>query len=88
MSAPRLRFDELEAIAFAGIGEIEILLECAVPGEERCRGRAQSEVELPYDDLVEIAVVDPELLAIADDQLLERRFIGPSKFSRALETVA
>ena len=76
--------DELEAVARAGVGDVEVALERVVAGEQRRRARAQRRVLLAHDHLVEIAVVDPELRAVADDQLLERLLVRPAEPARAL----
>src|SRR6185369_1959017 len=71
------RLDEIEAIPPPPVGQLEIRLERAATREQRGRRRAQRTVELAHDDLIEIPIIDPQPLAVAYDELLERLFVGP-----------
>src|SRR4029078_11670720 len=68
-------------------GEIEVALEAAA-GEQRRRRRAERLAELPAADLVQIGVVDPDLLAVSDDRLLERLGVGEAEAVRTRELEA
>src|SRR6185436_11515310 len=58
----------LETVLRGQVGEIEVALERAA-GEQRGRCRTECLAELPRADLVQVGVVDPDLLAVADDRL-------------------
>src|SRR5690242_8931274 len=63
----------------------EVLFERIVAREQRRRRRPERRVELAHDHLVEVAVVDPDLVAVTDDQLVERLVVGPAKFAGTRE---
>ncbi len=75
----------MHAIALAGRDEREVLLERVVTSQQRGRRRAERGVELAHHHLVQVAVVDPYLLAVTDDQLFERFVVRPAELARAPE---
>src|SRR4051812_24509482 len=77
-----------EAVFRGQRAEIEIFLERAA-GQQRGRCRADRRVDLARARLVQVSVVDPDLLTVADDDLLERLLVdeaeavGPREFELA-----
>ena len=47
-------------------------------GQQHRRRRAEPRLERPHRDLLEIAIVEPDRLAVGDDRLLVRRRGTPS----------
>ena len=68
--------------------ERERLLHVVAAGQQRRRRRAQRLAQLAHRDLVQVLVVDPHLLAVADDQLLARLRIAPAKLPGTREREA
>src|SRR3954469_16606295 len=79
LAVARPRFPPLESALLPRLRELERLLDVARAGEERRRRRAERLGKLSHSDLVEIAVVDPDALAIAHDQLVHGLRIGPAE---------
>ena len=67
--------------------QIEFLVE-RTAREQRRRRRAERSAEFARARLVQVGVKDPDLLAIGDDELLERLRVGESKSIRARELEA
>src|SRR5689334_19489420 len=81
----RRRVDVFDAAVRAAGNERKVVLESVVAGEKRRRRRAERRIELAHDHLVQVAIVDPHLLAVADDQLIERLVVGPAEPAGTLE---
>src|SRR5258706_4220969 len=83
----RLRFQPFEAVLLAHFLQLERFLDVGGAGEQRRRGGAQHARNAPHGDLVQVGIVDPHTLAVADDDLL-RLDIGPAEAARAQEREA
>ena len=83
----RRRLDPVEAVLRRHGREVEVDLERAA-GQQRRRRRAERIRQLAGADLVQVGVVDPDLAAVGDDQLLERLRVGEAKAIRPRELEA
>src|SRR5688500_5698109 len=81
----RPRLQPFHAVAAARVAQLEGLLHVARAGEQRGGRGAERARELAHRHLVEVAVVDPYALAVADDQLVHRLGIGPAEAPGPLE---
>src|SRR5690349_18282792 len=79
----RLRhgLEPVEPFLVADSGKAVVLLDLVASCKERRRARAERPVEAAHRDLVEILVVEPDLLAIADDHLLLGFVVLPAEFA-------
>src|SRR5688572_19971060 len=82
------RLHPFQAVAAAALGELECLLDLGAARQQGRRGGAERSGQLAHSDLVQIAVVDPDPLAVADDELIVRLGIGPAELARPLENEA
>src|SRR5688572_28053267 len=85
LALARSCLEPLQAILRAGIRELERLFDVGGPGEQRRLRGAELIREFPHRYLVEIAVVNPHALAVADDELVDRLGVDPAEPARALK---
>src|SRR5271170_4653223 len=73
----------VEAVRRRKVAPLEGLLDVIATGEQRRRSRAQRLIVAALDHLVQVRVVDPHPLAVADQQLLIGLVDTPAKFAGA-----
>src|SRR5437870_9516661 len=78
----RRRTEPFEPASGGQIAPVESALDVILAREER-RGRGAERLIVPaLHDLIEVSVVDPDALAVADQQLLVRLLDGPAELAR------
>src|SRR5437879_7586576 len=88
LALARLGLHPFKAVLLAGVGELERLLDAARAREQRRGRRAERALELAHRDLVQLPVVDPDTLAVADDHLVGGLVVHPAEAAGPLEDKA
>src|SRR5690606_4474458 len=86
LAVARRRDEPLQAVCAAGIGQREVGIEPARAEQDRRRCRAHRLGHRPDRDLLAVPVVEPDLLAVGDHQLLVGPGDLPAKPPRPLES--
>src|SRR5512135_1833919 len=74
-------FQPLEPAGLPRVLQAEVLLDGVIAGEERRRSAGDHVAEPLHGDLVEVRIVEPQLHAVADDDLFVRLVVVPAELA-------
>ena len=77
-----LCIDKFDSVGIAAVDQNEVCLERVATGQQRSRRRAKRAIQLLDDHLIEVAIINPEFVAIADEELRVWLVIAPPELAR------